>query len=239
MKNLTAWLVHVYTASSAVLGLFTLEAIARAQWVEALWWMFATILIDGTDGSFARRLKVAKRVPKIDGALLDNLMDFINYVVTPCFFLLMSPLLPTGSRWPIVAAIAMSSAYQFSQTDAKTKDNFFKGFPSYWNIVVYFLFIFDSSPTLNAAVLSLLCVLVFVPIKYVYPSRMDHVSKSKQVRVLLFLATTLFGVASCYSLSIYPQVSMTAHTYSLGYVVLYMIVSLYCTMRREPSATLR
>jgi phosphatidylcholine synthase len=201
--------------------------------------MFATILIDGTDGSFARRLNVAKRVPRIDGALLDNLMDFINYVVTPCFFLVMSPLLPTGARWPIVAGIAMSSAYQFAQTDAKTKDNFFKGFPSYWNIVVYFLFIFDSSPPVNAAVLSLLSVLVFVPIKYVYPSRMDHVSKSKTVRVLLFLATALFGVASCYSLWIYPQASLTAHAYSLGYVVLYMIVSLYCTMRREPSATLR
>ena len=65
----------------------------------------------------------------------------------------------------------LSSAYGFSQEAAKTSDHYFTGFPSYWNIVVFYLVVLGAPPAVNAAVLIGLAVLVFVPIAYVYPSR--------------------------------------------------------------------
>lgn len=229
MKTLLGYLVHAYTASSTILGLVTIEAICRADYVASLWWMALTVFVDATDGTLARRFKVAQNVPRIDGALLDNLVDFINYVFTPCFFLLMSPLLSSELKWFVVSAIAMASAYQFAQTDAKTDDHFFKGFPSYWNIVVFYLFILNSSANLNATVLLILCALVFVPIKYVYPSRMDNVSQSRWLRMLLLLGTTLFSAACLWLLWIYPRVDQLVLGYSLLFVGLYTVVSLYRT----------
>jgi phosphatidylcholine synthase len=230
MKTVLGWLVHAYTASSTILGLLTLEAICMQHFVEALWWMALTIFVDATDGTLARRFKVSQTIPKIDGALLDNLVDFINYVVTPCFFLLMSPLLPVSLKWVVVGAIAMSSAYQFAQVDAKTEDHFFKGFPCYWNIVVFYLFILNSDPSLNAGVLLVFSVLVFVPVKYVYPSRMDNVSQSRWPRLLLLLASTIFCASCLWLLWIYPRVDSLVFGYSLVFIALYVGVSLYRTV---------
>ena len=47
----------------------------------------------------------------------------------------------------------LSSAYGFSQEAAKTSDHYFTGFPSYWNIVVFYLVVLAAPPLVNAAVL--------------------------------------------------------------------------------------
>jgi len=78
---------------------------------------------------------------------------------------------PDGTSLVVVAAMLLSSAYGFSQEAAKTSDHFFTGFPSYWNIVVFYLMVVAAQPLVSAAVLLTLAVLVFVPIAYVYPSR--------------------------------------------------------------------
>jgi len=231
MTTITGWLVHIYTASSAIIGLLTIDAICRARYTEAFWWMGLAVLVDATDGTLARKFKVAQTVPQIDGALLDNIADFINYVLTPCFFLIMCPLLSPDFRWFVVSAVVLSSAYQFTQRDAKTKDNYFKGFPSYWNFVVFYLFVVDFHPLLNAAILLILSVLVFVPIKYVYPSRMENVFKSRTLRFAFLLGCVLFCAACLRMLLTYPKMDYFAFVYSLLFVALYGGVSLYRTMK--------
>ena len=84
-------------------------------------------------------------------------------------------MLPAGLwGWAVVSAILLSSAYGFCQTNAKTPDHYFLGFPSYWNLVVVLQYCFGMRPALNAAIIvALFAVLVFVPIKYIYPSRTE------------------------------------------------------------------
>src|SRR5260221_12109011 len=115
--------------------------------------MGAAILIDAVDGMFARMVRIKEAVPEVDGALLDNIVDFFTYTLVPCFFLLVTNLLPEYWRLLCVMFITFSSAYQFTQVDAKTRDHFFKGFPSYWNIVVFYLFFCQMSSTFNMVVL--------------------------------------------------------------------------------------
>src|SRR5207247_85413 len=150
--------------------------------ISALWLMGAAILIDAVDGMFARKVKIKEAVPEIDGALLDNIVDFFTYTLVPCFFLLVTNLLPEYWRVLCVMVITFSSAYQFTQVDAKTTDHFFKGFPSYWNIAVFYLFFGQMSEVTNMAILLFLAILSFVPIKYVYPSRLDYLTENKFLR---------------------------------------------------------
>lgn len=228
-RKLLGWLIHLFTASGAFVGLMALLAVYRHNLIMAFWWMGAAILIDAVDGVFARVVKIKLAVPQIDGALLDNIVDFFTYTMVPAFLLLVTPLVP--DQWCVfcVMAITFSSAYQFTQVDAKTSDHFFKGFPSYWNIVVFYLYFWQMNAWINLVILLTLAVLSFVPIKYVYPSRLDYLTHSKILRLGMLLATILWGLATAGLLWVYPQSSLPLVVVSMGYLILYVVISLYRT----------
>ena len=225
-----AWAVHAFTASGTFVGLLTLLKIYQHEYLHALWLMSITVVIDALDGSLARLVHIKKVLPSIDGALLDNIIDYLNYVVTPCFFLLVKPdMLPSDYGIWIVIAITLTSSYQFCQADAKTPDHFFKGFPCYWNFAVFYLFIFNTTMTTNAMILTILCILIFVPIKYVYPSRLDYLTSSKQLKILMHACSLVYGICSVLLLWHYPERDPFCLSISLGYVVMYLILSMYRT----------
>lgn len=227
---LIAWAVHAFTASASFIGVVSLYKIHQHDYVAALWLMGITVVIDALDGSLARLVKVKEILPYFDGALLDNIVDYLNYVITPAFFLLVKPdMLPPQLEIWIILAITITSSYQFCQADAKTPDHFFKGFPCYWNIVVFYMFIFSTSMVTNAWILTILCILIFVPIKYVYPSRLDYLTKSKKLKILMHTCSLLFGVSAAIILWTYPQSAQIWLTISLAYVVMYLVLSMYRT----------
>lgn len=228
-RRISAWLVHMFTASAAILGLYTLYAIYEGNYILALWLMGATIFIDSVDGTLARRVGVKTAAPRIDGALLDNIVDYLNYVITPAFFLIVSDLLPPHLKVLGASAIVFCSAYQFTQADAKTPDHFFKGFPSYWNIVVFYLFLGHISPWVNLAIITVLAILIFIPIKYLYLTRIDNITSSKILRLMLIAATLVYFSATVSLLAIYPTGNPWLVTISWLYGLLYMTISLYRT----------
>jgi phosphatidylcholine synthase len=228
-QRCTGWLIHAFTASGACIGLLALLAIYQHRFLLALWLMFATILIDAVDGVFARLIKIKEAVPEINGELLDNIVDFFNYTLVPCFFLMITELLPSDWRIFCVMVITFASAYQFTQVDAKTSDHFFKGFPSYWNIAVFYLFFWQMDSMINVGILIVLAILSFVPIKYVYPSRLDYLTNNKYLRLCMVFITILWGATTCALLWVYPQTNHFLVSASIGYMLLYIGISLYRT----------
>ena len=237
-QKLAAWSVHLFTASAAVLGLFTLQAIYNHQYILAFWLMGVAIFIDSVDGTLARRAHVKQITPQIDGTLLDNIVDYLNYVITPCFLLMNTYLLPANIRPVIISLIVLSSAYQFTQADAKTDDHFFKGFPSFWNFVVFYVYITHLSPVINALIIVALIAMVFVPIKYVYPSRMDHLTPNKKHRQIIMFLSIIYGAANLGLLITYPDYPTILYVYVMVFNGVYFLASLYRTLRplTEPEA---
>lgn len=228
-RRFTGWLIHAFTASGAFVGLLALMAIHQQKPLVALWMMFITIAIDAVDGMFARMVQIKIAVPEVDGALLDNIVDFFNYTIVPAFFLLCVPIVPTHWCTYCVAAIVFSSAYQFTQVDAKTSDHFFKGFPSYWNIAVFYLFFWQMDLRVNGSILFVLSVLSFVPIKYVYPSRLDYLTKHNMLRIAMLFVTVMWGFATAGLLWVYPKSNPILVFISMSYLILYAVISLYRT----------
>lgn len=230
IRIFSAWAVHVFTATAACMGLMTLIRIVQHDYIQALWFMAAAVVIDALDGTLARLVRVKLVLPQIDGALLDNMVDYINYVITPCFFFYMKPgMLPDTYVLWVIMAIVMTSSYQFCQSDAKTPDHFFKGFPCYWNIALFYMFIFNTNPEMNMMILLALCALIFVPVKYVYPSRLDYLTESKPLKVLMHLFSMTYGLSSACLLWQYPNPDSLWLLLSLSYVVLYLSLSVYRT----------
>lgn len=170
---LRSWSVHLFTASGAVLGFFALLAIATGNLGNAVLLMLASLFIDGIDGTLARAAKVAKHTPQINGRRLDDIIDYLNFVIVPAVFLWGAGSV-THPIW--LAAPILASAYGFSREDAKTEDDFFLGFPSYWNILAIYLWLFSVGPVAGTVWVVILSIAVFVPMKYLYPSKVQPMS---------------------------------------------------------------
>jgi phosphatidylcholine synthase len=220
--RLRAFAVHLYTASGAVLALLIVVAAINGDVVRALWLGLAALIIDSTDGLLARRFKVSEFLPKFDGARLVDIEDYMTYVLAPVLLLWSSGFLPEGSTGVMIAALPLlASSYQFCQVDAKTEDHFFRGFPSYWNIVAFYAIVFSLSPEAVGTILVVCSLLVFVPIRYVYPSR------TVAFRKLTMTLTALWLV--CYSAILFqmPEPDPGFLLFSLLYLVYYLSLSLH------------
>ena len=152
-----AWGVHLYTALGAALGLLAIFFASRGDFRASFLAMGAATIIDCSDGPLARWLMVKTRVPTFDGALLDNIVDYLTYTVAPVFLMLEAGIIP-DSRWGLGLAcfVMLASVYGFCHTEAKTPDHYFLGFPNYWNLVAFYLYCLGAGTTFNVAVLLIL-----------------------------------------------------------------------------------
>ena len=173
MKKLLAWLVHVYTAlglvCAAVMAVLILRGDA-ASFRKALFLMMVATAIDATDGWLARKARVKEVLPGFDGRALDDLIDFHAYTSVPLLLIWRAALLPGHLAWLLLLPL-LSSAYGFSQVHAKTADGFFLGFPSYWNVVSFYLYVFHPDAWVSVALIVTLAVLTFIPTPYIYATR--------------------------------------------------------------------
>jgi len=187
VTSLLPWVAHAYTATGTVWAFLATAMTFSNNFRAAFIFLVVATFVDSTDGVLARAFKVKERIPHFDGALLDNIIDYMTFVFIPALIVWRAELVPASLAFPVCAAMLMSSAYGFAHASAKVEagDHFFTGFPSYWNIVVVYLYILQPRPMFSAILLVVLAILVFVPIRYIYPSR----TRTFQT-VTLFLGAT-------------------------------------------------
>ena len=190
-NKLTAWAVHGFTASGIVLGFLSVVAILNSDHVAAFLWLGLALLVDGIDGTLARKAKVNENVPTIDGSTLDNVIDFFTYVIIPALMIYWFGMVPSG--WEIIcsAAILAASCYTFANINQKTQDFYFSGFPALWNIVVLYFFILGTHHYINVAVIIICLILTFLPIKFVHPLRVKELRNITIFVTVIWSATTL------------------------------------------------
>jgi phosphatidylcholine synthase len=218
-----AWLAHLYTALGSVLALYATLAVFEGAFRAAFLSLAVATFIDTTDGWLARALRVKERLPGYDGGRLDDIVDYLTYVFVPVLLVLEAGLLPAGWGGWVGAAVLLASAYGFGQADAKvaTTDHFFTGFPSYWNIVSLYMYVLHLPMGVNAAILVALAVLVFVPIRYVYPSR------TVALRVPTLALGAIWGLLVIAVIWRLPATDGPWATLSLVFPVYYVALSLY------------
>jgi phosphatidylcholine synthase len=187
----TAWAVHLFSASGAVLALLAVLAIQGHRWTEAMLWLFAALVVDGVDGTMARAARVKDLASRVDGAVLDLVIDYLNYVFVPTLFIIEAGLLPDAAALPLAALIQLSSLYVFARRDMKTDDNYFRGFPALWNIVALYLFAAGLDPGIAAVVVAALVFLTFAPIHFVHPIRVRDYGFWLPILALLWSSSTL------------------------------------------------
>ncbi len=213
-----------------MLALLALDAIGRDAYSAAFAWMALAMVIDCTDGTLARRAAVKVVLPNFDGSKLDDIVDYLNYVLVPVVLVVRAALLPGGVSGLVVAALPLlASAYGFCSSEAKTPDHFFTGFPSYWNVVALYLYVLGWPHWLNASVLVFLSVMVFVPIRYLYPSRYPT------GRPVTYVGGVLWAGSVLWLLIQFPTPSHRFAMLTLLYPAYYVALSLWLHLRTPPS----
>ena len=185
-----SYLVHIFTALGVVFGFLALLATVDGKIPEAFLWLAAALFVDGVDGTLARAVNVNQNTPEIDGAILDNIIDYLNYVVVPVFIFYSLGMAPEQYLLLSCIAILLVSCFTFINTNIKTDDFYFSGFPAIWNIVVLYFYILESSEFTNFIFVILFCVLTFIPFKYVHPFRVVEFRKITLMITSIWMITT-------------------------------------------------
>jgi phosphatidylcholine synthase len=236
-SKLIAWCVHFYTA----LGLVAAGGIAAAIFIGtpatfqlAFALMLVATVIDATDGTLARYFRVKEVLPGFDGRRLDDLIDFHTYTSLPLLLIWRAQLLPAGQDdWLLLALLA--SAYGFCQVHAKTDDGYFLGFPSYWNVIAFHLYIVEPPGWVNVGVIVFFAIATFVPARYLYPTHRGRLNRwTNQLGAL-------WSVLLIWILARFPGERIDGHTVDattrlLGWISLvfpayYLAVSWLITLR--------
>jgi phosphatidylcholine synthase len=211
--------VHLYTASGLVISLVAAMALrshAIELFLSALW---LAVIVDSTDGVLARHYKVKQVLPSFSGRRLDDITDYITYVFLPVIGMIEFGVLPVNLSWLAVFPL-LASGYGFCQDIAKTEESFV-GFPSYWNVLFIYLYLLKISTGWVVVLLLTCAVLVFVPIRYIYPSRTRWLQKT--TLALSFVYGILMAIICLFAQKdwIEPVVKV-----SLFYPAYYTIISL-------------
>lgn len=212
-----AFSVHLLTASGSFLAFLSLVAAAEKQWTAMFLWLGLALFVDGIDGPIARRLDVKEVLPTWSGELLDNIIDYVTYVLIPAFALYQSGFMGPGLSFLSAAIIVVSSAVYYADIGMKTKENFFKGFPVVWNMIVFTLFVIGAGEYLSFAVVVIAAALSFVPVYFLHPVR---VKRLRTLNLGVFSAWCLLGIVA---LAQHMQVSLAVQV-GVGATAIYLFV---------------
>jgi phosphatidylcholine synthase len=225
IKKILAWCVHFYTAlgliAAAISVIFIISG-GENNLRTAIIFLFIAMAIDASDGFFARLVRVKEILPAFDGRRLDDIIDFHTFTTIPLLFIWRSGLLPGDLAWILLLPL-LASAYGFSQTNAKTPDGYFLGFPSYWNVVAFYLFFLHPEPWVSVSLITVLSILTFVPSKYLHPSMPGPLSRISVLLGIIWAILIFFiilGIADTFN---YVLLSLV---YPLYYVIVSWIVTI-------------
>lgn len=170
-REFKALLVHLLTATGAVLAMLAMLAAVDGKWSLMFLWLVVAFAVDGIDGPLARKYHVKKYAPHFDGVLMDLIIDYLTYVFIPAFALFKSDLLPGWTGWCAIIIIIYASAMYFADNRMKTLDNSFSGFPGCWNMLVLVLFAIEPNFWISLGLVAALAVAMFLPLKFIHPVR--------------------------------------------------------------------
>lgn len=189
-----AFAVHIFTACGAACALLALMAAVRGAWPAMFLWLGVALVIDGVDGTFARRLRVAETLPRWSGEMLDFVVDYATYVFVPAYAIAAGGLMPQPVALMTGVIIAVTGAIYFADRSMKTSDGYFRGFPALWNLAAFYLFLVKPAPWLGAAAIVILAAATFAPIYFVHPVRLRRWRALNLAMLVVWAALALIAL---------------------------------------------
>ena len=236
-RRFLGWCVHGYTGSGLLVAAWVTTLLLEPNrtpetYRQCFLLMLLAVWIDATDGTLARLVRIKETIPEFDGRRLDDLVDFLMYTCLPLLLVERAGVLPADLRWTLLVAL-FASGYGFCQADVKTPDGAFVGFPSYWNVLAFYLVSLPFDGSLAAALIVLFAILTFVPSRYPYPTQPGRVNRWMLALSLPWTALLLADLLQPWD----TGRSRREAWVSLAYPALYLGYSWLASLRRVRSVS--
>lgn len=227
LRKVRAWMVHLYTSLGLICALLAVNAIANREFKSMLLYLGVAMFIDATDGALARRWQVKVWAPTFDGRKLDDITDYITYAFIPAFFAWQYGVVGGAGGMVVLGCVVLSAVYGFCQTQAKTSDGYFTGWPNFWNLIILYLYLLNLPVEVNGLILLVCAVLIFVPIKYVsFSTRPLH-------RLTRFMSFAYGAVMAALLLNLGEPAERPLLLVSLAFPLYYIVLSLLLNMKPD------
>jgi phosphatidylcholine synthase len=214
-----AWAVHAFTTLGIVAAMLALRDVLTDHPSYAIVWLLVTLLIDGVDGPIARALEVQKAVPRIDGFVLDLIIDYVTCVIVPATFMYEFKVVPqTNFGIAVLCVLVFTSAIWFARRDMMTDENWFRGFPAAWNLVAPIMFLMHARTTVGTVTTLVLSAAALTSVPF------PHIMRAKWMRRMTLTVATLWLAAILAGTVLYPR-----HLYSVR-IALYVGSAYFLTL---------
>lgn len=232
--------VHFLTAGGILLLLAAAMELTRPdpRPVRVFVWLIAATLVDAIDGPLARRFQVKRFAPDIDGRKIDDIVDYLGFTFLPLLLIWRMAWVPGPGHlsWLWIAPALLASLFGFANIAAKDESaGFFRGFPSYWNIVAFYLGLSavhlpQAGPWINGLILLILAALTVAPIWLLYPNLAP-----RPWRLSVLGGAFAWCILLLTMLPFYPQrVPGWLTLLSLVYPAFYLVLSIRLARRLKP-----
>lgn len=196
-QHVIAWAVHAFTLTGLVWATLAVVALleGRPHW---MWlWLGIALVVDGVDGNMARKHRIKEVVPWFNGAVVDNIVDYLTWTAIPAAFMVMY--LPLGPR-PLAIAlmilVLVSSMFCYANEAAKSGDYYFVGFPAAWNIVAVLLWVWNAPMAVCIAAIFIFSAMTLVPLHYTHPFRVERGRIANIAATFIWILSTGMLIAS-------------------------------------------
>lgn len=219
-ERIRGYAVHLYTASGILLAaLAAAEIFSPRPDPRMVFVLFAgATLVDASDGFLARRWEVKRTAPEIDGRAIDDIVDYITFTFLPLLLVWRMEWVPEPAL-PWIGPALIASLFGFANTGAKDEGGgFFRGFPSYWNVVAFYAGLLH--PLASGVMIVALAVLTVLPVRFIYPTLAP-----RPWRMPLLAGAFAWLAFMLWTLRDYPRVEPQVLWLSLSYPLLYALLS--------------
>lgn len=230
----SAFAVHVFTTLGLLAAFMSIIAIKDGEWRIGYLWLVVCFIIDGLDGTLARKMDVEHFLPNFDGKAIDFIVDFITYAFIPAFFFYNAKMVHTSLLLPMVFIMLLSSGLYYGKKRMIIDDQYFWGFPVLWNIVVFYLFfVLENIEIVNIISILFFGILHFVPLKFAYPSR------SMQFRSMHIIASFIGIATAILILYLYPKSNFYFSfiaCFIVGYFLIFAVIESFVNQEKDKKA---
>jgi len=164
-------LIHLWTLAGLAFAMLAAQQLLLGNHEAAVRWLLLVLFVDHTDGTLARRFKVADHIPLVSGETIDLITDVIGLTFVPMLFLWQAGVFLPGFGAPLGVAAAVTCSMKYAMKANLLKAGTSRGAPPAFFSVLVFWFL-DLPPAWATAYTVALVFLCWSRIQYPITSLM-------------------------------------------------------------------
>jgi phosphatidylcholine synthase len=160
-----AFLVHLWTLTGLAFAVFALKATMEGEFDTAARLLIGVLLVDFSDGTFARWLRVKERMPLIAGEVIDYIHDLVGLTLVPMVFFWKAGLFVEPWGFPLAVVATLSATLKYGMKASVLRLGYSIGAPPIF-FSIFLCYFLELGPLVSTLYAAGLIVLTLLPVPF-------------------------------------------------------------------------